>query len=160
MEIDIAKLQIIEGNLASQKHRVALMELINVYLNDAMGEGRAQSAELGTQLISGLRGHPGALLFFAEYAGKLIGLATCFIGFSTFEARKLMNIHDLIVLPEYRRQGVAEKILLFVEEEAKLMDCCKLTLEVRTDNAKAMLFYRKLGFNSGKAPMFFWTKPL
>lgn len=160
MTADTDCVEIIEGDLSDVNHQQALIELTTAYMNDEMGEGRALTATLKTQLISGLIAHPAVLLFFAEYYGKLIGLATCFIGFSTFHAKKLINIHDLIVLPEYRHKGVAKKILLFLEEKAKLMGCCKLTLEVRTDNTKALGLYKKFGFSGGKHLMYFWTKML
>ncbi len=158
--MDIDAVNIIEGNLADLKHKEALVELINAYLSDNMGENRLLSCDIQDRLISGLTKHPAALLFFAEYKNKLIGLATCFIGFSTFHAKKLINIHDLIVLPEYRRHKVAEKIILFVEKKAQDMDCFKLTLEVRMDNIKAKGLYKKLGFSSGEHLMYFWTKRL
>lgn len=152
--------KIIKGNLFYRTHQEALIELTNAYLSDDMGEGRVLDGALQRRLILGLREHSGALLFFAQYREQFIGLATCFISFSTFHARKLINIHDLIVLPQHRNQGVAKKILLAVETEAKIMDCCKLTLEVRMDNIRATNLYKKLGFNPGNNPMHFWLKGL
>jgi ribosomal protein S18 acetylase RimI-like enzyme len=160
MKIDIGHVRIIEGNLSLRNHQQALIELINAYLKDAMGEGRTLTADMEVTLLSGLIGQANALIFFAEYNSSIIGLAACFFGFSTFYAKKLINIHDLIVLPEYRRRKVAEKIILFVEKKARDMDCCKLTLEVRADNIKAMGLYKKLGFSAGAHPMYFWRKIL
>lgn len=160
MDFDIERVRVVESDLSFRKHQEALIELINTYLNDQMGEGRTLTPETQAKLLSGLIGQANSLIFFAEYGSRIIGLATCFIGFSTFYAKKLINIHDLIVLPEYRRRKVAEKIVLFVEKKARNMDCCKLTLEVRTDNIKAMGLYKKLGFSSGKHPMYFWAKML
>ncbi len=160
MVFDIEQVQVLESDLSKRKYQEVLVELINAYLNDEMGEGRTLTADKQAKLISGLIGQANALIIFAEYDSKIIGLATCFFGFSTFYAKKLINIHDLIVLPEYRRRKVAEKIILFVEEKARDMDCCKLTLEVRADNIKAMGLYKKLGFSAGKHPMCFWRKML
>lgn len=160
MKIDLDSIKIIKGNLSRRRHQVALIRLINAYLSDEMGEGRVLTADMESRLVLGMASHPSAFLFFAEYKERLVGLAACFVGFSTFYAKKLINIHDLIVLPEYRRNAVAEKILLAVEKKAKDMDCCRLVLEVRTDNAKAMGLYRKFGFDDGKHPMYFWVKTL
>lgn len=160
MEIDPDSVRIVKGNLSCRRHQVALIRLINAYLCDEMGEGRLLTADMESRLVLGMANHPAALLFFAEYKERLIGLAICFVGFSTFYAKKLINIHDLVVMPEYRRNGVGEKILLAVEKQAKIMDCCKLTLEVRTDNSSAMGLYKKLGFGGEKKPMYFWVKML
>ena len=160
MIIDAARVKIIEGNLAVVRHRAALLRLINAYIKDSMGQRRELDGNIEKRLILELSRFPTARLFFAEYERQLIGLAVSFIGFSTFYAKKLLNIHDLIVSPEYRNNGIAEKILLAVEQKAKRMGCSKLTLEVRTDNAKAMRIYRRLGFGCGDQAMYFWTKTL
>lgn len=160
MEIDLDYVRIIKGDLSRHGHQAALIRLINAYLSDEIGEGRVLTPDMESRLVLGMASHPSAFLFFAEYKERLVGLATCFAGFSTFYAKKFINIHDLIVMPEYRRSGIAEKILLGIEKQAKIMGCCKLTLEVRTDNAKAMGLYKKFGFGGGKNPMFFWTKAL
>jgi len=89
---------------------------------------------------------------------KPVGLAVCFIGFSTFSVKKIINVYDLIVLPEYRGRGVAGQLLGAIEDKAREIDCCKLTLEVRVDNKKGMRLYKKHGFNSGEHPMHFLKK--
>ncbi len=160
MIIDAARVKIIEGNLAVAGHRAALVRLINAYMNDPMGQKRELDSNIAKRLILELSRFPTARLFFAEYDGELIGLAVSFIGFSTFYAKNLLNIHDLIVLPEYRNNGIAPKILLAVEQKAKAMDCCKLTLEVRTDNTEALKIYKRFGFGCENHAMYFWTKML
>lgn len=160
VDFNIESVKVIESDLSLHQHRKALIELINAYLNDEMGEGRILTSDTEAELISGLIGQVNAFIFFAEYKSEIIGLAICFLGFSTFYAKKLINMHDLIVLPEYRRRKVAEKIILFAEEKARTMNCCKLTLEVRVDNIKAMGLYKKLGFSAGDHPMYFLRKLL
>jgi len=157
---DSGSVRIVEADKNDFRHQQALVCLINVYLKGDMGEGRVLDSAAEKRLVPELFNHPGALVLFAEYDGFVIGLAVCFIGFSTFYAKKLINIHDLVVLPEYRNNGVAERILSAVEAKARELDCCKITLEVRTDNDKAMLLYKRLGFDSGDHPMYFWRKVL
>jgi len=76
-----------------------------------------------------------------------VGLANCFQGFSTFACRPLINIHDLMVLPEARRKGASQSLLAFVEQEAIQRRCCKVTLEVLDGNSGARSAYEKYGFN-------------
>lgn len=158
--MDTICIKIIEAEKPVKKYKQALIELIDTYLQDDMGEGRRLDRRARERLASRLFNHPGALVFFAESEKKLIGLAVCFTGFSTFYAEKLINIHDLIVLPEYRGRGIAGELLLAVEKKARAIGCCKLTLEVRTDNEKGMRLYKRYGFSGGKHPMHFWTKTL
>ena len=94
---------------------------------------------------------PGHLVLLAFAGQHAVGLAICFQGFSTFRARPLLNIHDLAVLPDHRRRGVATALLAAVEAQALRRGCCKLTLEVREDNPAAESLYRRLGFGAGSA---------
>src|SRR5688572_14329373 len=75
-----------------------------------------------------------------------VGVAVCFFGFSTFNARPLLNIHDLAVLPQYRGLGAGRALLQAAEEHARREGCCKLTLEVQEDNTRARALYRRFGF--------------
>ena len=75
---------------------------------------------------------------------------TCFIGFSTFAARSLINIHDLHVTADHRRRGIGRHLLQAIEDDARELDCCKLTLEVQENNHPALALYRALGFVRGQ----------
>jgi ribosomal protein S18 acetylase RimI-like enzyme len=138
----------------------ATLQLLNHYAADAMGLGRELTPEVRRQVISGLRGHPSTLVFLARAKEEPIALAVCFHGFSTFNARPLLNIHDFVVRRDYRAQGVGTRLLEFVAKHAEEMGCCRLTLEVRADNAPAKSVYSALGFDSGSPSYEFWTKPL
>jgi len=65
----------------------------------------------------------------------------------------LMNIKSkigrvVIMIDEsFTNKGYGPQSLLLLEEEAAKLGVEKLTLEVRTDNAPAISFYKKLGFN-------------
>lgn len=107
--------------------------------------------------------HAFSLLCYVE--GQPAGLANCLEGFSTFKCRKLVNIHDIAVLPDFRGRGLGQGLLARVEAEARKRDCCKITLEVLEGNEPARASYRKFGFVSyeldpalGRA--MFWEKPL
>jgi len=93
------------------------------------------------------------------------GLAICFEGFSTFACKKLLNIHDLCVLSEFRRRGIGSALIFEIENFAKQLDCCKLTLEVLSGNFAAKQAYIQAGFagyeldpESGFAE--FWQKKI
>jgi len=103
-------------------------------------------------------------VLLAVSEGRPVGVAVCFLGFSTFQARPLLNIHDLAVLPEWRGKGIGRALLAHVEDRARRRGCCKLTLEVLDDNARARGLYESLGFSDfvvgDSAPTLFLTKAL
>jgi ribosomal protein S18 acetylase RimI-like enzyme len=160
MVLDKNKITIIDGDISLAEHQDAFGHLIDVYLNDDMGEKRRLSDDLKDKIISWFIASQCALLFFAKYDKDIVGLSVCFVTFSTFYGRGVLNIHDLIVLPQYRKNGIARRLLEAVEKKAKELDCCKVTLEVREDNHKAMALYQHMGFGPGDHPMYFWKKML
>jgi len=124
--------------------------MTRAYAQDPMGNGRDLSEDARRTLIDQLRAHPTTLIFLALHQSEAVGIVTCFVGFSTFAARPLINIHDLHVVKEYRRRGVARLLLEAVETEARGLGCCKLTLEVQENNHPARALYGSFGFVGGE----------
>jgi ribosomal protein S18 acetylase RimI-like enzyme len=147
----IPQLTVIEADLDNAQHQRAILQLINAYARDPMGDGRDLPPAVRDRLISGLRHHPTALVFLAFHEATAVGVAVCFVGFSTFAAQPLINIHDLAVLPEYRRQGIGRSLLERVEAKGHELGCCKLTLEVREDNYHAQRLYQQCGFGETRS---------
>ena len=86
-------------------------------------------------------------------------------GFSTFLCKPLINIHDLVVLEQYRGAGLSHKMLQKVEDIAIQKGCCKLTLEVLAGNEVAKSSYSKFGFSGYQLDpktggAHFWQKSL
>ena len=155
--IFLNKLNIIEGDLSKKEHAEAFEKLTDAYALDPMGLGRPLPVQRKEILIDALKKFPLQLIYIAYLNGKPAGLATCFFSFSTFHAAKVKNIHDLVVLPEYRSNGIGNALLEAVEKKAKAEKCCKVTLEVRTDNSARNL-YERFGFTYGKPKMYFMSK--
>lgn len=112
------------------------------------------------RLIDGLANHPSCFVLFARVDEQIVGLATCFINFSTFKAKSYINIHDLIIQNDFRRKGLGKRLLQQIESIAKKRKYCKITLEVREDNTAAQYLYTELGFKDAEPKMHFWTKEL
>ena len=138
--------QILQADFYSKDHQTAIIELVNAYAMDPMGNGKPLPVSVRRTLIPALQQHPTSLIFLAYIDGKAIGIATCFLGFSTFTAKQLIHIDDLAVLPEYRNQGVGRNLLAEIERKAREMDCCKLTLQVQEKNYNARRVYEAAGF--------------
>jgi Acetyltransferases len=139
--------------------------MIDAYSSDAMGDGKPLDPDVRARLIPGLRKHPTTLIFLAFANERPVGVAVCFIGFSTFAAKPLVNIHDCLVVDDYRGRGVGRRLLEAVEAKACELGCCKLTLEVMDKNDRAVRAYKAAGFSpyalqEGAGTAIFMAKPL
>ena len=158
-------IDVVEADLSVTNHQRDVAALTDAYARDPMGNGAALPPEVLDRLIPALRAHPTTLVFLAYDGAEAIGIATCFLGFSTFHARPLVNVHDLAVLPAHRGQGVARRLLDAVERKARALGCCKLTLEVLENNAPARHLYTSAGFAQATyveaaGGALFYAKPL
>jgi GNAT superfamily N-acetyltransferase len=139
-------IRIVEANLSLRADQEAVLAMVDAYSRDAMGDGKPLDQDVRAQLIPGLRRHPTTLIFLAFDGDQPIGAAVCFIGFSTFAAKPIINIHDFVVLPTSRGKGIGRQLLEAVETKAKELGCCKLTLEVMDKNHQAVRMYQAAGF--------------
>lgn len=137
---------VIDLDLNNTAHAAALLDLLDHYAQDPMGGGQGLKPEVKAMLVDSLKGVPfyhGGLALAGEQA---VGLINCFAGFSTFAARPLLNIHDIVVRGDRRRQGIGQALLVWAEAKARALGCCKLTLEVLSNNHQAMASYQLAGF--------------
>lgn len=151
------------ANLDSTADAAAIISVLDSYASDPRGGGKPLSAEVKARLISGLKSHPTTRIWLAFDAGQAIGLCVGFLGFSTFQAQPLINIHDLAVVPGRRGGGVGRALLTAAETYARRSGCCKLTLEVQDDNHPARTLYERFGFRDvvygDSGPTRFLSKP-
>src|SRR6266481_9307712 len=108
--------------------------MLDAYMRDPVGGNTPMPETTRRGLISGLRAHPACYVLLAYSDDKPAGFSTCFLGFSTFQARPLINIHDIFVDSSVRGKGVGRLLLEKIETKARDLGCCRLTLEVREDN--------------------------
>ena len=155
---DTMNYSMIQVDLQNEEHCQHLLKLLNDYMEDPMGGGEPMPPSLGPRIINGLRRHTAYLGFFVVSGNTYLGLANCNLNFSTFQARPLINIHDLIIAPEFQGQGAGRYLLESVLEYASENGCCRVNLEVRQDNERAQSLYEKLGFGDCLPAMFFWEK--
>ena len=147
-----SSLQVLRADYANPVHARALVSLLDAYARDPMCGGEALSDYARTHLVSALAARPQAysVLAFVPAEGAQeatpVGLVNCLEGFSTFACQPLVNVHDVAVLPGYRGQGIAEKMLVLAEQIARERGACKLTLEVLQGNVGAIKLYHRIGF--------------
>ena len=123
-----------------------LVELMNSYATDEMGGGEALSTQVQRDLVNRMSERSHIYSAIAYVDGQAAGLINYLEGFSTFKAQPLLNVHDVVVKPEFRGQGISRQLFEFVFEAAKELGCCKVTLEVLEGNEVAMTAYSRFGF--------------
>jgi len=126
----------------------ALLRLLDHYARSPAGGARPLADEARERLPALLASRPHYLGLLAFDADRAVGLANCFEGVSTFKARPLLNLHDLIVAEDRRGRGIGTALLAEVEAQARARGCCKLTLEALEGNADAIRLYRSVGFRA------------
>lgn len=136
---------IVLADLEHPDHQKAVVAMTAAYALDEMGNGGPLAPQVLEQLIPGLRAHPTTVVILAYVEDVVVGIATCFVGFSTFAARPLLNIHDLSVLREYRGRGIGQALLRAVDAAARERGCVKVTLEVQENNRRARELYERAG---------------
>lgn len=156
---------IVDADLSRAEHQNAIVAMLDAYMRDPMEGGESPSEQVKRDLVPGLRAHPACYVFLAYRDGAPVGFSICFLGFSTFNARPLLNIHDIFVDSSVRGIGIGAMLLERIEAKARNLNCCRITLEVREDNRVARGLYRKVGFDRvvvgpDRVPMEFWHKSL
>lgn len=137
---------ILEADLAREDHALATLLLLDQYSADPMGDGHPLSEQARHDLIPGLRQHPTTHVFLAFAGGEAVGLAICFLGFSTFAALRLLYIMDYFVQPAHRGRGIGKRLMDTIVARARELGCCRLTLEVQENNHHACRIYAAGGF--------------
>ena len=158
-------LTIVRADYADAGHGRDLLALLDLYARDPMGGGQPLVPAVRSVLLDGLAAQPTAFSLIAYDDGVPVGLANCFFGYSTFAARPLVNIHDVVVDPAHRSKGIARALFARIEAIAAEAGACKVTLEVLSGNHRARALYQSLGYGDyalddehGNA--LFWQKRL
>ncbi len=156
---------LITADYNNEQHGRDLIMLLNAYAMDSMGGGEALAVNVQENLVSTLAQRNDVFTVLCYVDNEPAGIVNCVEGFSTFNCKPLVNIHDCGVLDKFRGLGISLKMFAEVERIAIERGCCKLTLEVLQGNEVAKNAYKKLGFsayeldpNLGHA--LFWEKKL
>ncbi|MFT6390382.1 MAG: GNAT superfamily N-acetyltransferase [Cellvibrionaceae bacterium] len=149
----------------NDKQASDLVRLLDIYAQDKAGGGQPLPDSVKQTLASNLEQLSYAVSLIAYDGEEAIGLLNGFQSFSTFANEPLINIHDLFVLASRRGEGIAQQLLLVIEEVAKARGCCKLTLEVLSGNQKAQDVYKHFDFaaysiDDTMGEAVFWQKKL
>lgn len=139
-------IEIVRARYNDPAHATALIDLLDAYARDPAGGGEPLSDFARNNLLNELAARPFVFSVLAFDGDTPVGLINAIEGFSTFACRPLVNVHDVMVAPSHRGQGIAAQLFAGVEAIARERGACKLTLEVLDGNAPAHALYRRLGF--------------
>jgi len=158
-------IEVVKADYLDEQHKREIPLLLDGYARDPMGGGEPLDDDVKKNLVKELSKLPQAFSLIAHVNGQPAGLVNCFEAFSTFACRPLINIHDFVVLKEYRGKGISQLMLDKVEEIARSKNCCKITLEVLSNNEVAKSAYSKFGFSGYElvpeaGTALFWQKLL
>ena len=135
-----------QANYADPSDAEAIVMLLDAYARDPAGGGEPLSDYARAHLVPALAGRPHAYSILAFDGEAPVGLVNCIEGFSTFQCRPLVNVHDVAVLASHRGRGIAEVMLGEAERVALERGAVKMTLEVLSGNAPAMKLYERIGY--------------
>jgi ribosomal protein S18 acetylase RimI-like enzyme len=122
----------------------ALLELLGVMdREDGRNRVETDSRQAVQQQLSEARGRSGA--FVARHGTELVGLATWQRVYFSFGTWPGLQMDDLYVKPEYRRLGLARKLVQATCALARAEGLERVDWTVDSRETRAVAFYRNLG---------------
>jgi GNAT superfamily N-acetyltransferase len=82
------------------------------------------------------------IYWVADFEGEIVGIALCYLRYSTWKGRCLY-LEDFIISEKARRKGLGQKLWNVVIEYAQMGDYFSLNWQVLDWNEPALEFYRK-----------------
>lgn len=76
-----------------------------------------------------------------------LGFVLNYYSFSSVSQGRIVVLNDLFVLSEYRKNGIAEKLIYQTFELAKQVEAIRVDLGTSVDNYSAQRLYEKIGFS-------------
>jgi ribosomal protein S18 acetylase RimI-like enzyme len=150
-------ISVVDADFGQPAHGEGLVSILDEYARLPHIAGRGLPENVRDNLVDLLVATSGKQILLAIDGEKVVGVAVCFEGFSTFAGRPLLNIHDLAVTADFREQGVGTQLLDAVAGRARELGCCRVTLEVDSENPGAKKLYERSGFVMTQE---FWKKEL
>jgi len=101
-----------------------------------------QAAALKMILSDPVRGR----IYVARDGRQVVAMVSLLFTVSTAEGGKAAWLEDLVVHPDYRRQGTGQKMLAYVVSQARAEGVLRVTLLTDMQNERAQALYRRAGF--------------
>lgn len=139
-------IKIVNVDYSNSQQANHLVWILNEYAKIPEAGGKGLNDFAKKNVVKELQKLSGAFSLLAYIDNNPVGLTNIYTLFSTFVCKPVFYLSDVFVVPEYRRQGICQKLLNKVEEIANEKDVCRITLQVFEHNEKARKSYKKFGF--------------
>jgi GNAT superfamily N-acetyltransferase len=106
----------------------------------------AFDAALQRRGLAMLLAHEGAVILVAEAAGRVVGMCSGQMTISTAEGGFSLLVEDVVVAEPWQGKGVGRALLAALEQWAADRKIGRLQLLADRNNAAALEFYRRLGW--------------
>ena len=149
----------IDCGQAQDKDLAALVELLGqLFASEAEFSPDASKQERALKMI--LADARVGKIYVARDGKMVVAMASLLYTVSTAEGGRAALFEDLVVRPDYRKQGIGAKLLEHVIGQARAEGLLRLTLLTDMQNERAQVLYRKLGFTgSPMKPMRLKIRP-
>jgi len=84
----------------------------------------------------------------AEVNGQVVGMCSGQLTISTAEGGPALLVEDMVVLGDYRGQGIGQRLMAKVAEWGKTRGVSRLQLLADRNNTPALEFYNHLGWQT------------
>ena len=85
-------------------------------------------------------------VYCATQSDTVIGMVTILFTISTAEGSRAAWLEDMVVHPDWRRQGIGWQLLNHALAAARMAGCTRISLLTDGVNRPAMRFYSRAGF--------------
>lgn len=79
--------EIVDADLSNSVHAAGVVDILDSYAREPVGGNRPLGSEVRIRLIAELKVKANAEILLALVSGRPVGVAVCFLGFSTFSAQ-------------------------------------------------------------------------
>jgi len=130
-------------------HRAEIEDVCDVvplfctYLQFYRRQASADAVE--SYLSARLQNHE-SVIYLARVDGKLAGFAQLYPSFASLSMSKNWILYDLYVDEDFRRNGVASRLLEQAKKLAEETGAAEIFLQTAKDNVAAQRLYERLGY--------------
>ena len=86
------------------------------------------------------------VILVAEANGEIVGFVNGLTYRHSIRNKREGFVNNIYVLPEYRRKGIATKLLTSIIKKFKMRNLTMCTLDAYVKNKKAISLWKKMGF--------------
>lgn len=103
---------------------------------------------------------PFAHVLLIELSNEIVGIAFYHYRYSSFSAEPSVWLDDLFVLNQFRSNGLGEKLMYKLQDEAKIIGASHISWTASPQNQKVQQFYEGIGARIEKTvegrPFYHW----